>query len=214
MAGRSGRGSAAGVLVVVTLFLVSFGASAGATVLVGSGEPSPPPDSGAESAAPAPSPTPTASAAVTTAPTPAATPEPKASPSVATKAQIKSAKKDLCDAEASALPALSASQANAEWARIFEIHLSKNDINPGPIDGDFDMLTARGTRELQETYGIEPTGKVGDATWAALWNDECYVAPEPEPTTWDPSWNGGGSSSGGESGGGSGGGGGTLDRVE
>jgi len=128
---------------------------------------------------------------------------------VATKAQIKLAKKDLCAADASALPALSASQADMEWARIFEIHLSKNDINPGPIDGEFDMLTARGTRELQETYAIEPTGKVGDATWAALWNDECYVAPEPDPTTWEPSWDGGGSS-----GGGSGGGGGTLDRVE
>lgn len=205
--------SKAGVVIVTSLFLVSFGASAGATALVTSSG-----NTGERAASSTPSatarPTTSPTAAPTPGPTPSATvvPSPEPSPSVATKKQVKSATADLCDAIVANLPVLSTARADETWARIFEIHLFKQEINPGPIDGRFDVATAKGTKELQRALGVAETGKVGDATWGALWNDQCYVPPTVVP---DSSWSSGdGTSGGGSSGGGSSGGGGTLDRVE
>jgi hypothetical protein len=213
MAGRVQVKSVAGVTIVTVLFAVSFAASAGATVLVSSG--------GGESTVSASEPTPSPTPSPTRTPTPSATPsatatptpEPKPSPSTATKRQIKQATDTLCDADLGGLPTLSAAKADPRWARVFEVHLFKQDINPGPIDGDFDARTVAGAKDLQRSLGVADTGKVGEATWNALWNDQCYVAPAPSTdtsSTWQPT-TGGGSSGGG---GGSSGGGGTLDRVE
>jgi peptidoglycan hydrolase-like protein with peptidoglycan-binding domain len=127
---------------------------------------------------------------------------------------VKQATDTLCDADAGGLPALSTANADERWTRIYETHLFKQDINPGPIDGDFDARTLTATKALQRALGVADTGRVGEATWTALWTDQCYVAPAPAAdtsSTWQPST--GGSSGGGSSSGG-GGGGGTLDRVE
>lgn len=206
MGSRRQSRSATSVVLVTVLFFVSFGASAGATVLVSSGSDGEP--AVAASASPSPSSTPSPDSTPTPEPTSAPAPQPEPSPTVATKRQVKSATSTLCDEAAADLPVLSAARADPKWARIWEVHLSKQGVAPGPIDGEFDPKTVVATKQLQRSLGVADTGKVGEATWSALWTDQCYVAPAPEPSfTWQPSSSGAGSSSGG-------GGGGTLDRVE
>lgn len=207
MGSRQQSRSAARVALVLALFFVSFGASAGATALVSSGSDGEP--AAAASASPSPSTSPSPKATATPEPTASSTPQPDPSPTVATKRQIKSATTALCDEDAAGLPALSAARADAKWARIWEVHLSKQGVTPGPIDGDFDPRTVSATKQLQRKLGVADSGKVGDATWSALWTDQCYVAPAPAPApapAWQPSSSNSGSSGGN--------GGGTLDRVE
>lgn len=213
MGTRRQSGSTASVLLVTVLFFVSFGASAGATVLVSSGSDAEPSIAAGATASPSASPTSSPTPRPSTTATAAPVPEPEPSPSVATKRQIKSATATLCEQDADSLPTLSAEKADPKWARIWEVHLSQQGVTPGPIDGEFDPRTVTSTKQLQRTLGVADSGKVGSATWAALWTDQCYVAPAPVPTEdWQPSYSGGGGGSTG--GGGSSGGGGTLDRVE
>ena len=215
--GRKRQGSWAGVFLVVVLFLVSFGASAGATVLIGSSAQ----DSGTAAElvqTPSPSPSETTSASAST-PTPSSTssaqPTPKPSPTVATKVQRKEASAALCKADAQALPTLTTRKADKRWTQVAEVHMSKKDISPGPIDGVYDAAAARGARALQKSLGAPLTGQFDDATWSALWTDQCYVPPAEVPTpNYVPDYSGGGGSSGGGGGSSGGGGGGTLDRVE
>src|SRR4029077_12616674 len=55
------------------------------------------------------------------------------------------------------------------------------ELLPKWIDGDFGSLTDSLVKEFQRSQGLEIDGVVGEATWAALLNEEPAPGPEPEP---------------------------------
>lgn len=57
---------------------------------------------------------------------------------------------------------------SGEWVEYLQRLLVNAGYSPGAIDGEFGESTERVVAVVQSTYGLEPDGVVGAATWSLL----------------------------------------------
>ena len=116
-------------------------------------------------------------------------------PATASKNLIKKSKDALCEASPGDLPKITFGSGAVQWIKTLEALASDRGLEPGAIDGIYNVQTRNAIRGFEASFGTAVNGVMETGDWQALWDDLC--APEPvyvpaQPVYTPPSNGGGG----------------------
>lgn len=124
-------------------------------------------------------------------------------PRTASKNLVKKSKDALCKASPGNLPKITFGSGAVQWIKTLEALASDRGLEPGAIDGIYNVQTRNAIRGFEESFGTAVNGVMETDDWQALWDDLCAPDPVyvPAQPAYTPPSNGGGSSGGGGGGG-------------